>query len=106
VLVHQARDPIWVISAGQQLCIAQVRGAACAPKYRARHEGVFLGTFRPPTKRDPALHDFLVQGLVPNGVRQVALVIGTHRTVVIDVKENVFSFERDEPVHVKRLLWD
>lgn len=104
MLATRMRDSTWVFSTTHQLCLVQMRGSSCAPKYVARHEGVFLGTFRPPTKRDPALHDFLVQGLVPNDVRKVLLVVGSHRKVVVDVKQNVFSFERDRPVHVKRLL--
>lgn len=74
------------------------------PKYRARHEGVFLGTFRPPTNRDPTLHDFLVQGVVPNDVGRVLLVLGSHRKAIVAVRANVFSFEADEPIHVKSLL--
>lgn len=100
----RTRDASWVFATRRLVCLAQVRAASCTLKYMAQHEGVFLGTFRPPTRQDPALHDFLVQGLVPNSVRKVLLIVGSHHKVVVDVKDNVFSLERDEPIHVKRLL--
>jgi len=104
MLAHRAGSSIWIFSTAHQLCIAQLRGASCATKSIARREGVFLGTFRPPTNHEPSLHDFLVQGLVPDGVRKVLLVVGSHRKIVVGVRSNVFSFEDDQPVHVKRLL--
>lgn len=104
MLATRTRDSTWVFSTTHQLCLVQMRGASCASKYVARHEGVFLGTFRQPTRREPILHDFLVQGLVPDGVRKVQLVIGSNHKVLVAVRENSFSFESDQPVHVKRLL--
>lgn len=49
-------------------------------------------------------HNFLVQGLVPDGVRRVLVVIGTHRRAAVGVEENVFSVKAEQPIHVERLL--
>lgn len=102
-LAVRTRDATWVFATRHQVCLAQIRAASCASKHVARRDGVFLGTFRPPTRQDPTLHGFLVQGLVPNNVRKVLLVIGSHGKAVVSVRGNVFSFEADKPVHVKRL---
>lgn len=105
-LAIRTQDATWVFLTRHQVCLAQIRAASCASKYVARREGVFLGTFRPPTRQDPTPHGFLVQGLVPNNVRKVLLIIGSHRKTVVAVRGNVLSIERDRPVHVKRLLWN
>jgi hypothetical protein len=104
MLAHRAGNSIWIFSTAHQLCLAQGRGASCAPKSVARREGVFLGTFRPPTKLEPSLHDFLVQGLVPNGVKRVSVIVGKSHIRTVPVKGNVFSVAAEQPVHVKRLL--
>ena len=103
-LVARGSNRLWVLSTGQQLCVAQPKGASCAPKKVSIEKGVLLGTFRPPTKRKPFPHNFLLQGVVPDDVEKVLVVIGKDRQLVVDVKRNVFSVERDDPVHLKRLL--
>jgi hypothetical protein len=100
------RDGLWVLSSKRWLCIAQAEAVSCAPTTVAIKEGVLLATFRPPTKRFPAPRDFLLQGLVPDDVQQVVVTIGKRRQLILDVKNNVFSVERDQPVHLKRLLRD
>jgi hypothetical protein len=99
-------DSLWVLATDRLLCVAQPRGAACAPKSAALKHGVPLGTFRPPTADHPVPHDFVLQGVAPDGVRKVLVVIGKDRQFVADVKRNIFSVERDEPVHLKELLSD
>ena len=86
------------------MCIAQPRGASCAPTEVAIKEGVLLGTFRPPTQRQPIPHDFVLQGVVPDGISKVLVVTGQDRGFVATVKGNSFSVESDEPVRLKRLL--
>lgn len=98
------RHVFWVLTTNQSLCIAQPRGAACAPKRAAVKNGVVLGTFRPPTKRYPIPHDFLLQGVVPDYAKKVLVVIGKGQHLLVDVKGNVFAVERDDPVRLKRLL--
>lgn len=100
----RGRASLWVLSSGRSMCISQPKAASCAPTEVAEREGVFLGTFTPPTKRRPFPHDFLLQGIVPDGVRQVKLVVGESKQLVANVRGNVISVRRAEPVHVKRLL--
>ena len=96
---------LWIVTTSKHvLCIAQSRGVGCAPIKAAVNKGVFLGVFQPPTKQRSGFHDFLVQGVVPDSVKRVVVVIGEARTHTIAVKENVFSVEAEQPVHVKRLL--
>lgn len=97
---------LWVLCAGRHLCIAQPRGAACALENAASRHGVVLGTFLPPTGRHPIPHNFLLQGVVPDDVRKVMVVIGADRQLIARVTGNAFSVERDEPVRLKRLLRD
>ena len=99
-----AAGSMWIFSTQRLLCLAQRRAVVCAPKGRASREGVFLGTFRPPTNRKHVLHKFLVQGLVPDGVERILAVIGSRRKVVVDVKANVFSVRSEKPIHIERLL--
>jgi len=100
-----ATEDLWVVTSNHLLCLAQPRGAACAPKRTAVKEGVFLGTFHPPDSHKPRPHGFLLQGVVPDGVVQVALVVGRHRHLIVDIRVNIFSVERDKPVHLERLIW-
>lgn len=100
----KAASEFWVLPTQRSLCIAQPRGASCVPKKVAVRDGVFLATFRPPTKHFPAPRDFLLQGLVPDGVGRVFILIGKRRRLIVDVKRNAFSVERDQPVHLMRLL--
>jgi len=96
---------LWIFTTSKHLlCVVQARGGGCAPISLALKQGVYLGVFRPPTKQRPGLHDFLVQGVVPDGVKWVSILVGEHRTRVIPVKENVFSAAAEQPIHVKRLL--
>jgi len=96
--------PLWVLTSERSLCIAQPKAASCTAKRRASREGVFLGTFRIPTKRYPSPHNFLLQGLTPDGVDGVLVIVGESRRLVVDVKDNVFAIERDQPVHRLKLL--
>jgi hypothetical protein len=100
----EERARLWLFSSDRLLCLAQPRGAACAPGVEAIKEGLVLGTFQPPTASDPEPHDFSLEGVVPDDVNQVLVVVGKHIEVVVDVKSNIFAIERDRPVHLKRLL--
>lgn len=95
---------LWVLSTERFLCLAQPKGSACTPKNMAIRAGVLLGTFQPPTKEIAAPHNFLLQGLVPDDVRRVQVIIGRDHLRIVNVTSNVFSIERDQPVHLKRLL--
>lgn len=67
-------------------------------------KGVFLGTFQPPTKRRPVPHRFLLQGVVPDGVKGARVVVGMDQQISIPLKPNIISVEGDVPIHVKQLL--
>lgn len=95
---------LWAVTTEDELCISQARGAACASQEEAVKKGVLLGTFEPPAHRRPQPHAFQLQGLVPDRVKRVLLVIGTRQRYLVDVRHNVFSIQRDEPVHLIRLL--
>jgi len=58
----------------------------------------------PPNKEDPLPHSFVLQGLVSDDVQRVLVLIGTHHRHIVHVRHNVFSVERDQPVHLIRLL--
>jgi hypothetical protein len=106
-LAGTSHGRLWIFTTSRHLlCVVQERGGGCAAIKLALKQGVYLGVFRPPTKRRPVLHDFLVQGVVPDGVRQVMVLVGAKRprTRVVPVKDNVFSAGAEQPVHVKRLL--
>ncbi len=104
-LVATPYGRIWVfITSKHLLCIVQSRGGGCAPIKSAVKQGVYLGVFWPPTRRWPLPHGFLVQGVVPDDVERVSVVVGATRTRVVPVKDNVFSAAAEQPVHVKRLL--
>lgn len=104
-LAKPGHGDFWVLTASRDLlCIARTSGAACARLKVAAKQGVFLGTFQPPTKQRPAMHEFLVEGVVPDGVQHVSVAVGTNRTRVVPVRGNVFSVSAEQPVHVKRLL--
>jgi len=94
---------LWVVSTEDLLCISQRRGAACEPPEVAARRGVLLGTFQPPSKRHLKPNAFQLQGLVPDNVNNVLLIVGKRR-LVADVRRNIFSVEQDKPVHLLRLL--
>lgn len=106
-LGHRDTDgSVWVILTERLMCLTHTRGTACAPAPRAIKEGVVSGVFSPPSRHRSALHEFMVQGVVPNGVRQVLVTVDNRRHLLVDVKRNLFSVERDAPVHVKQLVRD
>lgn len=95
---------LWVLSSHDSICIAQPKAAACAPEDVAIREGVFLGTFLPPTRATPTPHDFLLQGLAPDGVARARVIVGKSRRFTVPIRNNVFSVKRNQPVRVERLL--
>jgi hypothetical protein len=92
-----------VVTTKDLLCISEARGAACESWRAASRKGVFLGTFLPPTQNDPRPHAFRLQGLVPDRAQRALLIVGIRRFVV-NVRHNVFSVERNKPIHLIRLL--
>jgi hypothetical protein len=95
---------IWVVVSGHLLCLAEPRGVACKPKSASRAEGIMLGTFQPPSKRIPVPHNFLLEGIVPDNVSRLVLIVGRSQARTIVVRHNVFLVRGDEPVRVKRLI--
>jgi hypothetical protein len=107
-MVQTARGDVWVFLTRRELCLAQsgLGSLSCSPKKAAVKEGVVLGTFKPPSKSVPRLHEFLVLGVVPDGIHRVPVVIGekpvTHSSA-IPVRDNVFAVGGEEPILVGRL---
>lgn len=100
-----SRGSVWVFATAQHLlCIVHRRGGACELLKRASKQGLFFGAFQPPTRQQPTLHDFLVQGVVPDGVKRIALRVGKRR-IRLRVKGNIVTATADAPIHVQRLLW-
>lgn len=97
---------LWVFNSARQICISHVRGIACSSWRQAMQAGLFLGVFDPPDEHRRDLHNFLVQGIVPNDVDRVLVLVNNRRHLTLDVEENVFSLAADRPIHVKRLLRD
>lgn len=98
------RQHLWVASAGGQLCLAQPKGVACKPKEAATSEGVMLGTFQPPSERIPVPHEFRLQGVFPDNVSHILVVVGKGRRRAIGVHHNIVSMTEAKPIHVERLL--
>lgn len=94
---------LWVFASDRSLCLAQPKAASCAPMGEAIREGVFLGTFAPPNSNRPYPHDFVLQGVLPDNVRQVVVVLGRRRRLVVEVTNNVVSLRWQEPIRVARL---
>jgi hypothetical protein len=101
-LVPTEHGRLWLFTTSNLVCLAHQRGAACAPILKAKKVGVFLSVFRPPTELEPRLHDFLVLGLVPDGVRKVIASADGHR-LAANVEENTFSLAGDQPIQLQRL---
>jgi hypothetical protein len=105
-LVITEHGRLWVFRTGRQACIGHTRGMACTPWRKAVREGLVLGVFDPPDKHRRGLHNFLIQGLAPDDVGGVQVLINNSRYSTVDVEENVFSAAADKPIHVKWLLRD
>lgn len=96
----------WVFFDRQELCLAEAgRGSVvCSNPSKAEAKGLLLGTFTPPSKHWPSLHNFYVLGLAPDGVDQVVITAG-RSSRRRDVHDNLFSaFSRSRPILVKRFI--
>lgn len=105
-LVKTEQGPLWILHTPRLICISHIRGMACDRRRRAMSKGVGLGVFDPPDEHQRGMHNFLVQGIVPDDVSGVRVSIDNGRQLTVDVEENVFSVAADKPIHIKRLLRD
>ena len=103
---YTASGYVWVVATERLMCIVHSRGSACAPIPRAIQGGVVLGVFDPPDGHHKEPHNFLMLGLVPDGVTTVSGLVNYHRRILLPVKGNLVSATGDEPIHVKRLVRD
>jgi hypothetical protein len=99
---------IWIFLTHQKMCLAQANfgSVSCLEKQRARSHGVVLGTFKPPSKEVPYLHQFLVLGVMPDDVRYVSTTIGRHlheHHIKVPVRSNVFAIAAEQPILVRGL---
>jgi hypothetical protein len=94
---------LWLFKTSRLICLAHERGAACAMESAAQEVGVFLSVFRPPDAAHPSMHDFLVCGLVPNGVRHVRATVGERQAQVV-VRSNVFCMAANQRITLQRLV--
>lgn len=97
---------LWVFRVGRQVCLGNTRGVACASSRKAMRTGVVLGVFDPPDRHRRTLHNFLLQGIAPDDVSQVEVLIDNRRSLTVDVVGSVFSVAANQPIHLKRLLRD
>jgi hypothetical protein len=107
-LVRTPGGSIWVFLTGDRMCLVQANfgSISCSKKRLARSQGVVLGTFKPPSKEVPYLHQFLVLGVMPDDVRYVSATLGRHshqRHIRRPVQGNVFAIAAQRPVLVRRL---
>jgi hypothetical protein len=107
-LVQRAKTPdgvAWVFLNGSEVCLAEGvrKSVACTSREQAREDGVFLGTFSPPSPQIPRLHDFQVFGLTPDSVTGVEVKVKTRRHTVA-VENNLLSASADHPILIKRLV--
>jgi hypothetical protein len=103
-LARTEQGPLWIFHTARLVCISHRRGTACSRVYWAIKEGVSLGVFDPPDEHRRDLHNFLVQGIAPDEVARVQVLVNNRRQLTVDIRENVFSIEADNPIHIKRLL--
>lgn len=99
---------VWIFLTGEKMCLVQANfgSISCLKKRLARSEGVVLGTFKPPSKEVPYMHQFLVLGVMPDDVQYVSAIIGRHlheRHVRVPVRNNVFEISAEQPVLVRGL---
>lgn len=104
-IAETERGQMWVFLSGGQMCLAQANfgSVSCVREEEAKSEGVVLGTFKPPTKRTPYLHQFQLLGVLPDGVRHVIVTKGRghhKKQVRVPVRNNVFAFAAEQPIVV------
>src|SRR5215217_208000 len=73
-LVRTSRGSVWIFLNGQKMCIVQANfgSVSCLKKQLAGSQGVTLGTFKPPSKEVPRMHQFQVIGVMPDDVRYIS----------------------------------
>jgi hypothetical protein len=107
-LVRTRGGLVWIFLTGEKMCLVQANfgSISCLRKRQARSRGVVLGTFKPPSKEQPYLHQFLALGVMPDDVRYVLATIGRHsheRHVRVPLHNNVFAIAAEQPVLVRGL---
>lgn len=107
-LVSTREGSVWIFLTGEKMCIVQANfgSISCLKQRLARSQGVVLGTFKPPSKEVPYLHQFLVLGVMPDDVRYVSATIGRHsheHHIRVPVRNNVFAIAAEQPVLVRGL---
>jgi hypothetical protein len=107
-LARTSEGSIWIFLTSEKMCLVQANfgSISCSKKRLARSQGVVLGTFKPPSKEVPYLHQFLVLGVMPDDVRYVSATIGRHshdHHIRRPVRNNVFAIAAEQPVLVRRL---
>lgn len=105
-LVRTREGAVWIFLTSQKMCLVQADfgSISCSKKRLARSQGVVLGTFKPPSKDVPRMHEFLVVGALPDDVRYVSATIGRHlrqRHVRVAVRNNVLAIAAEQPVLVR-----
>lgn len=93
---------LWVVNGRGETCIIQAHGGAVSCVSRAilfRH-GVALGVvdLGPPPARKA--REFIVAGIVPDGVKAVEVQAGDERRS-LEVRDNAYSLRAPEPILVK-----
>lgn len=94
---------VWLFRSGSELCLsrAPLGAVACAQSRVARKRGLVIGTFTPPVGNHKDLRNFVVVGVVPNGVKQVTAHIGAEQVRQVQVHQNVFALRSNQPIQVE-----
>jgi hypothetical protein len=103
-LADSSHGSLWALTTSHLVCIVRTQAAACASKREAITIGVLLGVFSPPDQLRPNMHNFLVQGLVPDDVTQAVASHNGNRSIVVDAERNIISIAGHQPIQLRRLL--
>jgi hypothetical protein len=91
---------LWVIPGPHLLCIAEVgRGAACRAAKTALTKGVQLGLYIISSNPKQRPKQFLLVGLVPDGVHSVRLLAG-ERSYSSSVQGNIVQAKGRSPIQI------
>jgi hypothetical protein len=107
-LARTGGGSVWIFLTREKMCLVQANfgSISCSTKQLARSKGVVLGTFKPPSKEAPSMHNFLVLGVLPDDVGYVSATIGRHlrqHHIRVPVRNNVFAIAAEQPVLVRGL---
>jgi hypothetical protein len=106
--VRTDRDlALWITEGRGVTCIFRdkIASSACRTSAGARREGIWLGTYKTSRAHPGRPSHFLAFGVVPNGVRAVAVEVdGSSPPTIVQTKNDVWAVRAETPIHIKHLV--